>query len=423
MKTYLVGGAVRDALMGQPVHDRDWVVVGATTDEMLAQGFQSVGADFPVFLHPETKEEYALARTERKTAAGYHGFAVVADASITLEEDLSRRDLTVNAIAQATDGTLVDPYGGVADLNAKVLRHVSAAFAEDPVRVLRLARFAARYADAGFTVAPETMALMREMVAAGEVDALVPERVWAEFVKAVHTPRPSVFLHVLRECGALARVLPEVDALYGVPQVAAHHPEIDTGVHTEMVLDMAVRLAPGDVAVAFAALAHDLGKALTPLDVQPRHPGHEEAGLVPLAELVRRWKVPTDASRLAAQVCKRHLTMHQAFEIRVGTAYDLFVSLNAFQHPERLTSFIQACEADKRGRLGRTEDDYPQGPHMQALLAVALPVRAGPFVAAGKVGKEVGEAVRAERLRVMSEVHAPARKAATPPAPARPRPR
>lgn len=414
MQIYLVGGAVRDQLMGQTIHDRDWVVVGGTPEAMLAAGYQQVGADFPVFLHPESREEYALARTERKQGHGYHGFTVNASAEVTLEEDLARRDLTINAMAIGPNGDVVDPFGGSQDLQARLLRHVSPAFAEDPVRVLRVARFAARYADAGFKVAPETMDLMRQMVAEGEVDHLVPERVWAEFVKVTQTNRPSVFLRVLHDCGALERVLPEVDALYGVPQVAEHHPEIDTGVHTEMVLDMAVRLAPGDVEVAFAALTHDLGKALTPKDVQPKHPGHEKAGLVPLADVVRRLKVPTDCARLAAQVCEHHLNMHRAFECRVGSIYDLLENLRAFQHPDRLHKFALACEADKRGRLGNTDKPYPQADHVKAVLAVAREVSTAPLLEKGLQGKAFGEALRFERLRVMQAVHGPKRKAEAP---------
>lgn len=409
MSIYLVGGAVRDALLGRPVKDRDWVVVGQSPEAMLSAGYQQVGADFPVFLHPLTKEEHALARTERKTGVGYHGFVVDASESVTLEEDLARRDLTINAIAQAENGVLIDPFGGQKDIESRVLRHVSAAFAEDPVRVLRVARFAARYAQDGFTVAPETMDLMRQMVAAGEVDHLVPERVWAEFCKAAETNQPSVFLRVLHDCGALARVLPEVDALYGIPQVAEHHPEVDTGIHTEMVLDMAVALAPGRIDVAFAALTHDLGKALSPVDQLPKHLGHEKGGLKPLADVVKRWKVPTDSARLAAQVCEHHLTMHRIFQVRTGTALDLLENLRAFQHPERLTAFAVACEADARGRLNFTDRAYPQSAHLHALLEAGRTVSAEPFVQAGKTGPAIGLAVKRERLRLMHEVHGPMR--------------
>lgn len=411
---FLVGGAVRDRLLGVQVHDRDWVVVGHTKEDMVAAGFQQVGAGFPVFLHPVTKEEYALARTERKTAPGTRGFEVYADPSVTLEEDLRRRDLTINAIAMTADGTLVDPYGGAQDLKDKVLRHVSEAFVEDPLRVLRVARFAARYAPMGFTIAPETMDLMRAIVERGEVDTLVPERVWGEWVKSVATEKPSVFLHVLRECGALARVLPEVDALYGVPQVALHHPEIDTGIHTEMVVDQASILASGDTMVAFAALTHDLGKALTPKEQWPQHQGHEKSGLKPLKEMMARLKVPTDHARLARLVCEHHLTMHRAMELRTGTLCELFETMGAFQHPERLEPFIQACAADKRGRLGKEHDDYPQGPHVRAVLAAGLPVNATPFLEKGWDGPKIGYAVKQARIRAMDKVHGPVRKVEPP---------
>src|SRR3984885_7196916 len=299
MKTYLVGGAVRDRLLGIPVKDRDYVVVGATPDEMLRQGYTPVGKDFPVFLHPQTHEEYALARTERKTGRGYHGFVFQADATVTLEQDLARRDLTINAIAEDEHGALTDPYEGVRDIEARILRHVSPAFVEDPVRVLRVARFAARFAPLGFTVADETMALMQQMVRDGEGDHLVPERVWAETRKALGEAQPSAFLRVLRECGALAVLFPEIDALYGVPQRAEFHPEIDTGVHLEMVLDAAGGIAPGDDLIGFCALLHDLGKALTPADELPRHAGHEHRGLAPLRALVERLKVPVEYAALA----------------------------------------------------------------------------------------------------------------------------
>lgn len=414
---YLVGGAVRDQLLGAPVRDRDWVVVGQSPEAMTAAGFQKVGADFPVFLHPHTKEEYALARTERKTGPGYKGFAVHADASVTLEDDLRRRDLTINAMAQDATGALIDPFGGARDLEHRVLRHVSEAFAEDPVRILRVARFAARWAPLGFTVAPETMDLMRAMVARGEADHLVPERVWGEWIKSLSTPAPSVFLSTLRACGALARVLPEVDALYGVPQVPEHHPEIDTGIHTQMVLDQAVRLAPGDTAVAFAALTHDLGKALTPADIVPKHPGHEKAGLEPLNALIRRWKIPNESARLARLVCEHHLTMHRAFEARVGTLHDLFDALGAFKDPTVFDRFALACEADMRGRLGRENAAYPQRAHARAVLEAGIPVRAHAFVEKGLTGPAVGEAVRFARLGLMQQVHGPARKPDPPKAP------
>ena len=313
MRIYLVGGAVRDQLLQRPVSDHDHVVVGATPDDMLSLGYKPVGKDFPVFLHPKTGEEYALARTERKTGRGYHGFAIHAEPGVTLEEDLARRDLTINAIAMDEQGTLVDPFHGARDIRERVLRHVSPAFVEDPVRLLRVARFAARFAPLGFTVAGETMDLMRRMVADGEVDHLVPERVWQETRRALGEPCPSAFLRVLRESGALAVLFPEIDALYGVPQRAEFHPEVDTGIHLEMVVDMAARIAPGNDLVGFCALTHDLGKALTPADVLPRHIGHEQAGVAPLRRMAARLRVPTEYAALAEQVCREHLNAHRAF--------------------------------------------------------------------------------------------------------------
>ncbi|HEX8777467.1 MAG TPA: multifunctional CCA addition/repair protein, partial [Rhodanobacter sp.] len=323
MRIYLVGGAVRDKLLGRPEGDRDYVVTGASPDELLALGYKPVGRDFPVFLHPRTGEEHALARTERKSGRGYHGFEFHADPAVTLEQDLARRDLTINAIAEDEHGALIDPYGGARDLEARVLRHVSPAFAEDPVRLLRVARFAARFAPLGFTVADETMALLRQMVAEGEVDHLVPERVWAETRKALAEPQPSAFLRVLREAGALRVLFAEVDALYGVPQRAEFHPEIDTGVHMELVLDAAARLAPGNDVVGFCALTHDLGKALTPIDELPRHVMHEQRGVAPLRALAARLKVPTEHAALAELVCREHLNAHRALELKPATVLKL----------------------------------------------------------------------------------------------------
>src|SRR4249919_307903 len=316
MRTYLVGGAVRDRLLGLPAGDRDYVVVGQTQEAMLQRGFKPVGRDFPVFLHPTTGEEYALARTERKSGRGYRGFVVDADPSVTLDEDLGRRDFTINAIAEAEDGTLVDPHGGARDLEARVLRHVGEAFVEDPLRVLRAARFMARFAPLGFDVAPETMALMRGMVASGELASLVPERVWQELQRALSSTAPSAFLRTLHACGALGVVLPEVEALYGVPQRADYHPEIDTGVHVELVCDMAAQLAPGDGLIGFAALTHDLGKGLTPEDMLPKHVGHEHAGLAPLRALCDRLKVPLQHRELAKIACREHLNVLRLFELR-----------------------------------------------------------------------------------------------------------
>ncbi len=402
MQIYLVGGAVRDQLLGRPVVDRDHVVVGAMPDELLALGYKPVGKDFPVFLHPRSGEEYALARTERKTGRGYHGFVFQADATVTLEQDLARRDLTINAIAQDDRGALTDPYHGVRDIEARVLRHVSTAFVEDPVRVLRVARFAARFAPLGFTVADETMALMQQMVRNGEVDHLVPERVWAETRKALAEPQPSAFLRVLRACGALAVLFPEIDALYGVPQRAEFHPEIDTGVHLEMVLDAAARIAPGDDMVGFSALVHDLGKALTPVDELPRHIGHEHRGVAPLRALAARLKIPTEHAALAEQVCREHLNAHRAFELKPATVLKLLNALDALRRPARLDIFLAACEADKRGRLGHADDAYPQADYLRETRAAAAGVDASAFVAQGLAGPAIGEAMNAARVEAIA---------------------
>ncbi|MHA6205019.1 multifunctional CCA addition/repair protein [Dyella soli] len=404
MRIYLVGGAVRDTLLGRPVVDHDHVVVGARPDELLAEGYRPVGKDFPVFLHPQSGEEYALARTERKTGHGYHGFAFHADPTVTLEQDLARRDLTINAIAQAQDGTLVDPFDGTGDLARRLLRHVSPAFVEDPVRLLRVARFAARFAPLGFTVAPETMALMQLMVRQGEIDHLVPERVWQETRKALAEAQPSAFLRVLREAGALAVLFPEVDALYGVPQRAEFHPEVDTGVHVEMVLDMAARIAPGNDVVGFCALTHDLGKALTPADALPRHVGHEHAGVKPLQGLVARLKVPTEHAALAELVCREHLNVHRALELKASTVLRLLSSLDALRRPERLGLFLAACEADKRGRLGHGDDDYPQAAYLLRARDAAAAVSSAPFAAQGLQGPAIGEAMAAARVAAIAHL-------------------
>lgn len=403
MKTYLVGGAVRDRLLGLPPGDRDWVVVGETQASMEAAGFRAVGLDFPVFLHPDTGEEYALARTERKSGRGYRGFVVDADPSVTLEQDLQRRDFTINAIAEDEQGHLVDPYGGVRDIEARVLRHVGPAFAEDPLRVLRAGRFMARFAPMGFAIAPETMALMRTMVASGELSALVPERVWKELRRAITCPAPSAFLRTLHDAGALAAVLPEVDALYGVPQRAEFHPEVDTGVHAELVCDMAARLAPGDELIGFAALTHDLGKALTPADVLPRHVGHEHAGLTPLKVLCERLKVPTEHRQLAEAVCREHLNVHRFDELKAKTVYELIARCDGFRKPARIAQIATACEADKRGRTGHEDDDYPQGRALCAAHAAAMKVRADE-VAAGLSGPAVGEAMQKARIEAIAQV-------------------
>ena len=404
MQTYLVGGAVRDKLLGRAAGDRDYVVVGALPEDLLARGYRPVGRDFPVFLHPETGEEYALARTERKSGRGYHGFVFQADANVTLEQDLARRDLTINAIAEDAQGVLTDPFGGVRDIAVRVLRHVSPAFAEDPVRVLRTARFAARFAPLGFTVAPETMTLMQQMVRDGEIDHLVPERVWAETRKALGEAQPSAFLRVLRECGALAVLFPEVDALYGVPQRAEFHPEIDSGVHLELVLDQSAQLAPGDDLVAFCALTHDLGKALTPAHELPRHVGHEQRGVKPLRALAARLKVPTEHAALAELVCREHLNAHRAFELKPATVLKLLTALDALRRPTRLDKFLAACMADKRGRTGHALDAYPQADYLRACRNAAAAIDAAGFVAAGLTGPAIGQAMAAARIDAIAAV-------------------
>jgi tRNA nucleotidyltransferase (CCA-adding enzyme) len=398
MKTFLVGGAVRDRLLGLPPGDRDHVVVGETQESMLAAGFKPVGRDFPVFLHPDTGEEYALARTERKSARGHRGFVVDADPSVKLEDDLVRRDFTINAIAQDEHDVLVDPYGGARDLEARVLRHVGPAFAEDPLRVLRAARFMARFAPLGFIVADDTLALMHTMVDSGELAELVPERVWQELSRALAAPQPSAFLRTLRDCGALRAVLPEVDALYGVPQRAEFHPEIDTGVHTELVCDMAATLAPGDDLVGFAALTHDLGKAITPAEELPKHIQHERRGLVPLRELCARLRVPTAHRELAVLACREHLNVHRLFELRDDTVHDLLARCDGFRKPERIARIALVCEADKRGRAGLADRDYPQARELLRLHVAAMSVRGADVARDGLDGPELGEALRQARI-------------------------
>ncbi len=404
MKMYLVGGAVRDELLGRPAGDRDWVVVGATPIEMLDAGFVPVGRDFPVFLHPQTHEEYALARTERKTAPGYHGFAFHAAPEVTLEDDLARRDLTINAMAREEDGTLVDPYGGRRDLAERVLRHVSPAFAEDPVRILRLARFAARFDN--FTIAPQTMQLMREMVGAGEVDALVAERVWQELSRGLMEARPSRMFEVLRECGALARLLPEVDRLWGVPQRPEYHPEVDTGVHLMMVLDMAARLG-SSLPVRFACLGHDLGKGTTPADVLPRHIGHEVRSEKLVRALCDRWKVPTECRELAEVVAREHGNVHRSAELNAAAVLRLLERCDALRRPERFDEALLACECDARGRAGKEDEPYPQRPRLAAAMRAALSVDTAPVAEAaaarGLAGPAIGEAVREARVRAIAD--------------------
>jgi tRNA nucleotidyltransferase (CCA-adding enzyme) len=401
MKRYIVGGAVRDRLLGLPVQDRDWVVVGATPEQMRAQGFRQVGRDFPVFLHPETHEEHALARTERKVAAGYHGFTVHAAPDVTLEEDLARRDLTINAMAETENGELVDPYGGAEDLKRRMLRHVSPAFVEDPVRILRLARFAARLAPLGFTVAPETMALMRDMVAAGEVAALVPERVWQELERALGEARPSAFFEVLRECGALAVLFPEIDRLWGVPQPEKWHPEIDTGVHTMMVLEAAARLTT-DRSVRFAALTHDLGKGTTPREQWPRHIAHERRSVRLVGELCARVRCPSEYRELALITARFHGHCHSALELRPRTVLRLLDALDAFRRPQRLEKFLLACEADFRGRPGYDTRDYPQVERLRSAYAAAAAIGGGALREEGFSGKALGDELRRRRTAAIA---------------------
>ena len=404
MQTYLVGGAVRDRLLGHAHVDSDYVVVGASPEAMLAAGYRPVGADFPVFLHPDTHEEYALARTERKSGRGYAGFVFHTGADVSLEDDLRRRDFTINAMAEDAHGALIDPYGGKHDLEARVLRHVSEAFSEDPVRVLRAARLLARYAALGFTLAPETTRLLQQMVKDGEVDQLVPERVWAETRRALIETRPSIFVRTLRDCGALARLFPEIDRLYGVPQRAEYHPEVDTGAHLELVLDQCPRIAPGDDQVAFAALVHDLGKGLTPIDELPRHIAHEQRGLQPVLALSERLRVPAEHRELAMLVCREHLNMHRFDELRPASVLKLIEGLDGMRRPERVRRFALACEADHRGRLGSSEKSYPQGAKLLAAAQAAKAVSTEPFLARGLSGPAVGEALRQARIDAVARV-------------------
>ncbi|OGI39787.1 MAG: multifunctional CCA tRNA nucleotidyl transferase/2'3'-cyclic phosphodiesterase/2'nucleotidase/phosphatase [Candidatus Muproteobacteria bacterium RBG_16_62_13] len=440
MKVYLVGGAVRDKLLGLPVQDRDWVVVGATPEQMTAQGYQPVGADFPVFLHPRTKEEYALARTERKHGHGYKGFTVYSAPDVTLEDDLRRRDLTINAMAEDEQGNLVDPYGGAADLKAGILRHVSEAFAEDPLRVLRVARFAARFADGietttgaslhrgprlhpgvearaarqgrrdsgfarrGFRVADVTLALMRQMAGSGELNHLVPERVWQEVERALGEPGPARFFEVLRECGALAVLFPELEALFGVPQPAEHHPEIDTGVHILMVLEAAARLTP-DARARFAALTHDLGKGTTPRAEWPKHYGHEERSAELVRQLCARLRVPNEFRDLALAVARHHGVMHRIDELRPGTVLELIESVDFLRRPERLDPFLAACEADFRGRTGYEDRPYPQAVQLRTALAAVRAVETKRIAAETEgTGVQIADRIRQARIQAIKGV-------------------
>ena len=403
MEIYLVGGCVRDKLLGLKTKDRDWVVVGATADELLKLDYRQVGKDFPVFLHPKTNEEYALARTERKTAAGYSGFSFHAAADVTLEEDLVRRDLTINAIGESDKGELIDPFNGQADIEARVLRHVSPAFVEDPVRILRLARFAARFADLNFTIAAETQQLMLEMVNNGEVDSLVPERVWQETMRALTEKSPSRYFEVLRDCGALAKLFPEIDQLWGVPQPEKHHPEIDTGIHTMMVLTQAAKLS-NDPKVRFAALVHDLGKGITPQSEWPKHINHESRG-VPLVEsLCDRYRIPNDYRELAIIVTKYHLHYHRAAELRDDTFLKTLESLDAFRRPDRFELFLLACEADSRGRTGYEDKDFEQPDIYRKVFNTAKTLNAKELVAKGFQGKEIKQELSKQRTLAIHEI-------------------
>ena len=395
MQTYLVGGAVRDELLGRPTADRDYVVVGATPEAMLAAGFRPVGKDFPVFLHPRTHEEYALARTERKTGRGYHGFSFHAAPEVTLEEDLARRDLTINAMAQDAEGRIVDPFGGQADIAQRVLRHVGSAFVEDPVRILRLARFAARFSD--FSVAPETRQLMQTMVANGEVDHLVAERVWQELAKGLMEARPSRMFEVLRECGALARLLPEIDALFGVPQRPDYHPEIDVGIHTLMALDQSA-LFDCPLAVRFAALTHDLGKATTPADILPRHIGHEERSGPLLEGLCQRLRVPNDCRDLALMTALHHGKVHRSAELRAATLVRLFEQTDALRRPERFQQMLAACRCDYTGREGWQTRPYDVEARLSLALAAAMSIPAGQIAAACKNRQTIPAQIHAARV-------------------------
>ena len=412
MQIYMVGGAVRDTLLGLPVHDRDWVVVGSTPEEMVTLGYLPVGKDFPVFLHPQSREEYALARTERKTARGYHGFEVQASPEVTLEQDLARRDLTINSIAAcartastaADFEALIDPYGGQRDLKDKVLRHVTSAFREDPVRILRVARFAARFAD--FSLAPETLQLMRDMVAEGEVDALVAERVWQELARGLMEARPSRMFEVLRDCGALQKLLPEVAALWGVPQRAEYHPEIDTGVHLLMVLDMAARLG-APLPVRFACLTHDLGKATTPAHVLPRHIGHEERSAGLLKGVCERLRVPVDCRELADVVAREHGNIHRSAEFSAAALVRLLERCDAFRKPQRFADVLLACECDAKGRLGLQNSLYLQRPRLLGVLAAAQSVQtrsiADDAQQTGLDGRKIGELIHAARVTAVAQ--------------------
>ncbi|WP_180093723.1 MULTISPECIES: multifunctional CCA addition/repair protein [unclassified Acinetobacter] len=401
MQVYLVGGAVRDHLLGHPYHEKDYVVVGATPEQLLAQGYQPVGKDFPVFLHPETKDEYALARTERKSGHGYHGFEFYTDVNVTLEQDLIRRDLTINAIAMDDAGNVYDPYGGQRDLEQRVLRHVSDAFVEDPLRVLRIARFAARYKALGFKVADETLELMQELAQSGELEALTPERVWKETSRALMEDHADEYFEVLRACGALKVLFPEIDALYGIPQRPEYHPEIDCGIHTMMSLQQACR-ANYSLDVRFAVLVHDLGKALTPVDELPRHIMHEERGVKPVTDVCDRMRVPTNTKQLAISVCKEHLKCHQALSLKPGTLWRLLQRMDVLRRPERVEAFVQACECDSRGRLGLEDRAYPQAKYVLDAMQVVRNIKASDLPSDVK-GPDIGEMLIQKRIEAIGQ--------------------
>ncbi len=406
MQVYLVGGAVRDRLLGRPVSERDWVVVGATPEELSRAGYIPVGRDFPVFLHPRTKEEHALARLERKVGPGYRGFSTEFSPDVTLEDDLRRRDLTINAMAEDSAGNIIDPHGGQRDLEARLLRHVSPAFAEDPVRILRVARFAARYAPLGFQVADETLALMQRMVSAGEAAALVPERVWTETEKALGEPRPDVFIEVLRACGALAVILPEVDALFGVPQPQKWHPEVDTGVHQLLALREAVRLG-GNVSARFAVLMHDLGKGVTPPEVLPSHHGHEGAGVALVEQVADRLRIPNHFRELAIMTARYHTHVHRALELRADTLLRALEACDALRRPERFADFLLACEADARGRKGLENRDYPQRVYFARARDAVAAVNLAPEERTGLSGEQIGQALRKRRIAAIEALGKP----------------
>ena len=402
MQVYLVGGAVRDQLLRHPYHEKDYVVVGATPEQMLALGYQPVGKDFPVFLHPKTKDEYALARTERKSGHGYHGFEFYTDVAVTLEQDLIRRDLTINAIAMDDAGNIYDPYGGQLDLENRLLRHVSDAFVEDPLRVLRIARFAARYKALGFKIADETLALMTELASSGELQALTPERVWKETSRALMEDHADEYFEVLRACGALKVLFPEIDALFGVPQRPEYHPEIDCGIHTMMSLQQACK-GQYSLDVRFAVLVHDLGKALTPAEELPRHIMHEERGIKPVTEVCDRMRVPTYTKQLALAVCKEHLKCHQALTLKPGTLWRLLQRLDVLRRPERVEAFVQACECDARGRLGLEDREYPQAKYVLNVMQVVRNIKAQDLPADIQ-GPDISEMLIQRRIQAIEEL-------------------